>query len=101
MRSRYSAHALGEVDYLVATTHPERRTPDLAGQIAAWLTQADFSSLKVLRCQQGGAADKVGKVEFIACYRQAGEERRLHEISRFRRFQSRWMYVDGRFAEEA
>jgi SEC-C motif-containing protein len=36
-------------------------------------------------------------VEFVARYKIAGKAYRLHEISRFVRYEGRWYYVDGRF----
>ncbi len=100
MRSRYSAYARHLVDYLVETTHPDRRNPRLAEEIAAWAGQVEFTRLEIRRCQQGGPRHKLGKVEFTAHYRQGGEARQLRELSRFKRYRKRWMYLDGSFPEE-
>ena len=95
MRSRYSAYALRQIDYLFATTHPDKRDEDFREQMNAWANRAEFTRLEILGKRQGGALDKVGKVEFIASYRQFGEEKQMHEISRFRRYQGKWHYFDG------
>ncbi len=95
MRSRYSAYALKLIDYLYDTTHPDKRTSDLKLQMAAWAERAEFLKLEVLAARQGRARDKVGKVEFIAHYRQYGELKQMHELSRFRRFDGSWYYFDG------
>jgi SEC-C motif-containing protein len=99
MRSRYSAYALKQIDYLYATTHPEHRSADLKKQMAAWAERAEFVRLEVLAVRKGRSGDKIGKVEFVAHYRQYGEIKQMHEESRFRRHQGNWHYVDGDFKD--
>lgn len=83
MRSRFSAFALGDADYLFRTWHPRTRPesvridPDLA-----------WTSLQVVEA----AGDEV---EFIARYRSAGGRGFLRERSRFAQRAGRWFYVDG------
>ncbi len=95
MRSRYSAYALKLSDYLLETTHPEKRTTDLRQAISAWAAQSEFYRLEILSTRQGQATDKIGKVEFIASYRQQGQDRQLSELSRFKRYRKLWVYLDG------
>ncbi len=95
MRSRYSAYALKLIDYLVETTHPDQRVPDLKKTIAEWADQAEFYRLEIISTRQGQVSDKIGKVEFIAHYRQGGKERQLCELSRFKRYAKHWVYLDG------
>lgn len=95
MRSRYTAYFLKLIDYLYATTHPDKQTFDLKEQMSAWAQRAEFVKLEVLGCRQGQSNDKLGKVEFIAYYRQYGEIKQMRELSRFRRFDGRWHYFDG------
>ncbi len=98
MRSRYSAYALKLIDYLYQTTHPDKRTEDLKTEMSAWANRAEFTRLEILGKRQGRSLDKVGKVEFVAYYRQFGEEKQMHEISRFRRYKGKWHYLDGEIA---
>jgi SEC-C motif-containing protein len=86
MRSRYSAYALGMIDYLLATWHPSTAPGELELQPVKWL------GLEVRHAQTTGDA---GVVEFIARYRDNGRGMRLHEISRFVRESGRWTYIDG------
>lgn len=98
MRARYSAYARQLADYLYATTHPAKRSAQLKPEILSWAQQVEFFRLEVLNCRQGGRGDKIGKVEFIAHYRphrQPGDSLWLRELSRFRRFNGLWHYVDG------
>jgi SEC-C motif-containing protein len=93
MRSRYSAHVLGDADYLMATWHRDTRPAELElGDPAAtrWL------GLEVKRHAVTGPDSAV--VEFVARYKVGGAPAvRLHEISRFVREDGRWFYVDGTF----
>ena len=95
MRSRYSAYALKIIDYLVDTTHPDKRSQSLAQSISAWAERVKFYRLEIISTQLGLVTDKIGKVEFIAHYRQEGVNHQLHELSRFRRFREHWVYLDG------
>ena len=96
MRSRYSAYFFRLVDYLVATTHPDRRDRDLKARLEATIHDANWRFLTILGCSKGGADDKVGKVEFTAEYFEAGQARELHEHSRFKRYQGAWKYLDAK-----
>ncbi|MBK1833017.1 YchJ family protein [Roseibacillus ishigakijimensis] len=96
MRSRYSAYFFRLVDYLVATTHPDKREKNLARELARTIDQPRWQGLTILGGSKGGPADKTGKVEFVASYRIDGEEGELHEHSRFRRYKGKWMYLDGK-----
>ena len=83
MRSRYSAYALGDAGYVLATWHPRTRPEHLELDPAlTWL------SLQVL---------DVGptEVEFIARHRGPGGRAFLRERSRFEESDGRWFYVDG------
>lgn len=90
MRSRYTAYALGRVEYLHSSWHPDTRPAQLeldGGQ--RWL------GLKVLRTETGGVEDETGLVEFVARFKIDGRGHRLHEISRFERVAGQWRYLDG------
>lgn len=92
MRSRYCAYVRGDADYLRASWHPDTRPATLAldppGTVR-WL------GLNVRGHHGEGDA---ATVEFVARYRVGGgSATRLHEISRFRRIDGRWYYLDGEF----
>lgn len=96
MRSRYSAYFFRLVDYLVATTHPNNRPPDLKHRIEETIHGVNWRFLNILGTSKGGPGDKVGKVEFVAEYFEEDQARELHEHSRFKKFQGDWKYLDGR-----
>ena len=90
MRSRYSAYAVGHLDYVFRTWHPRTRPADLTSTPGTiWV------GLEVLRTAEGGPSDDVGEVEFRARFRTPDGEHVLHETSRFERRRGRWVYVDG------
>ena len=96
MRSRYSAFARGEVDYLVATHDPAKRVASLREQVAKWAAGATFTGLEIHDTERGGPDDTTGIVEFTARFTEKGAERNLRERSRFRRIDGAWFYVDGK-----
>ncbi len=93
MRSRYSAYTLNDEAYLRAswderTCPKERITHD---DPTKWL------GLEVKKFKTDGDH---ATVEFVARYKIAGKAHRLHELSRFVRYDGRWFYVDGSFPEK-
>jgi len=99
MRSRYSAYVLGEIEYLVATTLPASRGPNLKADYQETQKSIEWIGLEVLQTSQGGEGDKIGKVEFRATYLQAGQKSIHHEYSRFRRHAGNWCYMDGKITD--
>lgn len=95
MRSRYTAYVLNHLDHIERTQAAATRLRfDRAG--AERTAQAvEWTGLEILATKGGGAADNTGTVEFAAHHRQGGQEHVLREVSRFRREQGRWVYVDG------
>ncbi len=95
MRSRYSAYFFRLVDYLVETTHPDKRDAGLKEEIQKSINDVNWQFLTIVDSSKGGINDKVGKVEFIAkCYVD-GKPHELHELSRFKRYKGAWKYLDG------
>ncbi|MHC9293367.1 YchJ family protein [Mycobacterium sp. LTG2003] len=90
MRSRFSAFAVGDADYLMATWHRTTRPKTLTlDDTIVW------RRLQIVDTEAGGGDDAHGVVEFRAQYVADGERRILHERSRFTRTGGKWMYVDG------
>jgi SEC-C motif-containing protein len=88
MRSRYSAFARGEADYLLRTWHPRTRPARLDLDPGT-----RWTGLEILATEDGTAFHSTGVVEFRASYRGGA----LHERSRFERVDGAWAYVDGDF----
>ncbi|GAA4626469.1 MULTISPECIES: YchJ family protein [Cellulomonas] len=90
MRSRYSAFAVGDADYLGRTWHPSTRPADLTPD-----PDLRWYRLDVVMTRAGGPTDDHGVVEFRAFYRHPDGPGSLHEVSRFVRERGAWLYVDG------
>ena len=96
MRSRYSAFAVGDADYLLATWDPSTRPESLELD-----DEMVWRRLFVERTEAGGPFDEAGFVTFTAIARGPGGRVELRERSRFRRSspERRWVYVDGEAPE--
>ncbi len=90
MRARYSAYAVGDLDYVWRTWHPRTRPTELTpdGRLT-WV------ALEILDTVDGRPQDQTGEVEFRAHYRDGARTGTLHERSRFAVRARRWLYVDG------
>lgn len=90
MRSRYTAFALGQADYLLATWHPQTRPSRVRLD-----PQQRWIGLSIKDTEAGLETDTRGKVEFVARFKIDGKGHRLHERSRFERIDGSWYYLDG------
>ena len=88
MRSRFSAFAVGDADYLLRTWHPSGRPSTLRLDPARRWTR-----LAVLETHDGGLFDTTGTVRFRALYVHDGQRGVLTETSRFVREGRRWLYL--------
>ena len=89
MRSRYSAYATHNADYLIATTHSSTRTTHSKNEILYWATSNQWQRLEIIRVTSN-------TVEFKAFYFNPNKELQVHhEHSRFVEENGEWMYVDG------
>jgi SEC-C motif-containing protein len=95
MRSRYSAHVLGAIDYLMATWDDSVRAAVDRAAVADWVRSSEWLGLTVMATEAGAVDDESGVVEFEARYRSGGVGHVHHERSRFRRRGGRWYFVDG------
>ncbi|QKG22410.1 YchJ family protein [Actinomadura verrucosospora] len=91
MRSRFSAFAVQDEDYLLRSWHPATR-PDRVEPDPA----TRWTRLEIVRTEDGGPGDGKGVVEFRAHYTAGGQDGVLHEVSRFVRHDGAWVYVRGK-----
>lgn len=95
MRSRYSAFAVGNAAYLIATHAPEKSADiDPAHLISPECT---WTGLEIVDTQSGQIDDTTGFVEFIAHFSENDTTGCLHEKSCFEKRDGQWLYVDGVF----
>lgn len=95
MRSRYTAFALGQVDYLINTTAACHRNPADAEVIEEQIKATTWTGLQIVSTEKGTADDAEGIVEFIAAFEAGDDACELHEKSNFRRENGAWVYLDG------
>lgn len=90
MRSRFSAFAVGDPDYLLASWHPSTRPAEL--ELDA---ERRWYRLDIIATSGGTPFETTGVVEFEAYYRSPEGAGSQHEVSRFVRENGSWLYVDG------
>jgi SEC-C motif-containing protein len=96
MRSRYTAYALGNVDYLFDTLAPESRHDFDRKSVTRWSHQARWHGLEIVSSEGGAPGDETGLVEFIAHFTLDAERRAHRELSQFRfnKDEQRWQFVE-------
>lgn len=90
MRSRYTAFALEDAEYLRRTWHATTRPATVEVE-----PELQWRRLLIIDRVAGGPFDREGVVEFEAFWRQGADRGSLHERSRFVREERQWYYVDG------
>lgn len=94
MRSRYSAYARCNFDYIVKTTDPQRLQNFDHKASRDWMEKSTFTGLQVIKSSEDG---NKGQVEFIARFRRGEEAEQVHhELSRFRKQAGVWYFSQGK-----
>lgn len=97
MRSRYSAHVVVDVDYLIDSWKTEIDQPLSRTDIEQWATSSQWLGLTIHQCRAGKKGDSEGWVEFSARFiAQDDDKSSFHrELSHFIKEDDHWFYVDG------
>ena len=95
MRSRFTAYAIKNEAYLLATWHESTRPSklDLENDLTQWV------KLDILKMVAGKQSDDKGMVEFSAYFKVGDKSQALHEKSNFLKENGRWYYIDGNLNE--
>ncbi len=96
MRSRYSAYAMGAVDYLFKTSGPKVRKEFDAENTKKWSESAEWTGIEILAEQGGGESDESASLEFIAHYSVKGTAFNHHESASFVKKNGVWFFMDGK-----
>lgn len=95
MRSRYTAHVMGNFDH-VANTHAPEAAGDYNKEAAAAQSKnTEWMGLDITETVAGGPGDDTGTVTFTARFKENGELHAHRERSEFRKENGEWLYVDG------
>ncbi|WP_180057664.1 YchJ family protein [Acinetobacter sp. YH12227] len=93
MRSRYSAFAQHEIDYIVQTTAKGQQQALDVAAIRDWSESNQWLKLEVVQAQE--KLDKNhAQVEFKAHYHDGQQEQEHHEISHFVKYAGAWYFLD-------
>jgi SEC-C motif domain protein len=96
MRSRYSAYATADFDYVLKTTHPSMRKFISVDSIKQWANSNVWQKLEIVSTDKGTQTDKHGIVEFKAHYLDSNSQTKIHhEVSEFKKELGRWFFVTG------
>lgn len=91
MRSRYSAYATHQADYLLESTHISERNYYSKSEILLWATSNHWLQLEILKSTET-------TVEFKAYFLDSKLQKQIHhEFSTFKLENGSWFYVDGKF----
>lgn len=94
MRSRFSAFAIPNGEYLWETTSPGKRKFHNKKSLQEWGEINDWTKLEIVD------TTSMNKVEFKAFYTdEDGNPQVHHELSTFKTIQHRWYYVSGVFLD--
>lgn len=97
MRSRYSAYALKNPDYIIETTHPENPTFSANRQmwresILSFCQRTKFRGLRIIEFVEG---EQESFVTFYAHLFQNSDDVSFQETSRFFKVGDLWLYHSG------
>jgi SEC-C motif-containing protein len=91
MKSRYSAYATHQADYLLETTHVSQRNLYSKSEILLWATANQWQRLEIISATEN-------TVEFKAYFIDENNVNQVHhEFSTFKQENGSWFYVDGTF----
>lgn len=101
MKSRFSAYAFKQCNYIIKTTHKENQ--DYSENVLEWKKEieifssnTDFDKLEILEFIEG---EIESFVTFRATLFQNKNNVSFIEKSRFKKEDNIWLYVDGEFLE--
>ena len=93
MRSRFSAFAIPNGEYLMETTLPTKRKFHNKKDLQEWGESNEWTKLEILK-------STLNQVEFKAYYNdENGKPQIHHEHSLFKNVNRRWYYVSGKFSD--
>ena len=97
MRSRFTAYALKNCQYIADTYASCKQAENSIEDISEWAEQTTWLSLEVVSTDYDDS--KYHFVEFIAKYLVENEIWQMHEKSRFIQEEEKWRYFDGDVSE--
>ncbi len=94
LEARYKAFVDGDVDFIIASCHPDVRDKQDRDEIERWSKTAKWQGLEI---EQDHEEDDVGFVQFICRYVEDGQEVEHKEVAEFRKADDeKWYYYDSK-----
>ncbi len=95
MRSRYTAHVLGKVQYLADTLSSKQRADFDLAEFEKGFGNVTWTGLEIRATTDGSENDAIGTVEFVARCRDKDGPGIHHELSSFIREKGLWVFDDA------
>ena len=93
MRSRFSAFAIPNGEYLWETTLPAKRKFHNKKDLQHWGETNQWTKLEIVKSTEN-------EVEFKAYFTDENNEKNIHhEFSTFKKVDGKWFYVSGKFLD--
>ncbi len=94
LEARYKAFKKGDVDFIMASCHPDTRKKYKREDAEAWSRNASWQGLDVESAKEEG---ETGFVTFTCRYEQDGQDVVHKETAEFRMHEERWYYYNSTF----
>ncbi|MCK5682612.1 YchJ family protein [bacterium] len=93
LRSRYSAYAVINMDYILETTsEPQKKLFDVETN-KRWAEESQWKQLQIISTEEKPETG-ICNIEFVAHYFSDGIDQKHHEKAEFKKYDDRW-YFDG------
>lgn len=97
MRSRYSAYAVADINYLMNSHYAQTRPTKERKSILKWAKSVQWLGLEIVSVKNGEAHDSEGYVEFKALFITDGKIDSIQENSYFVKEYNKWYYKSGTY----
>jgi len=95
MRARYSAYALGEVDFILKSHTADAGKDVDRKSTEAWSKHSKWQGLEIVSTEAGGPNDETGVVEFVARYKVKNIAIEHRERAKFEKQNGKWLFAEG------
>ncbi|MFA5810889.1 MAG: YchJ family metal-binding protein [bacterium] len=94
LEARYKAFVDSDIDFIIASCHPEIRDKQNREEIEKWSRSAKWRGLEIQEHREEGGT---GFVTFTCSYEENGQDVEHKEIAEFRKADDqKWYYYDSR-----
>jgi SEC-C motif-containing protein len=95
LRARYTAFAIGKVDFILDSHHSRTRHEIKREEVEDWSKNSEWLGLKIVQQEAGRAEDEKGTLIFSATYRTGDQAEEHWEKSFFEKEDGQWRFVDA------